>query len=86
MNIALDYDGTYNRDLKLWDEFIFNAVNRGHDIRIVTFRHADFPIEDNPGIPVLYTNGKPKREYCVEVDFFVDIWIDDMPELIYDPN
>ena len=47
MNIALDYDGTYNRDLKLWDEFIFNAVERGHDIRIVTFRHADFPIEDN---------------------------------------
>lgn len=88
MNIALDYDDTYTRDPALWDSFLNAALNRGHDVRFVTFRNAegnnaDIDYSSNTQmIPVLYTGGQRKRKYCYEQGFMVHVWIDDMPEII----
>ncbi|CAB5221619.1 hypothetical protein UFOVP247_216, partial [uncultured Caudovirales phage] len=38
MNIALDFDDTYTRAPSLWNNFIADAKDKGHDIRIVTYR------------------------------------------------
>lgn len=89
MNIALDYDDTYTRDPELWDRFINNAVAHGHDIRIVTFRNGNGNNDDiaatiGDRIPVIFTGGISKRRFCYAVDFWVNVWIDDMPEIIVD--
>ena len=87
MNIALDFDDTYTRDPELWDQFIFNARARGHDIRIVTFRKSVMtdPALDNMGIPVIYTEYTQKRAFTNNMKWYVDVWIDDSPEFIVNP-
>jgi hypothetical protein len=88
MNIALDFDDTYTRDPTLWNKFIKDAKDRGHDIRIVTFRKKAMtdPALDWLGssIPVIFTEGNSKRSYCNRMGWFPDIWIDDSPEFIVD--
>lgn len=91
MRIALDFDDTFTRDPKLWLAFIYRALSRKHDIRVVTFRNKDGDNSDIAGImtgliPVLYTGGKRKRQYCYEQGFIVDVWIDDMPEVIVEDH
>ena len=46
MNIALDFDDTYTCDTTLWDGFIYDAIKRGHDIRIVTIRKKEMEHPD----------------------------------------
>jgi hypothetical protein len=86
MKIALDFDDTYTRDPALWDVFILNAQQRGHDIRIVTFRKTTMrdPVLDalSRKMPVIYTGYQQKRPYCNAHDFVVDVWIDDTPDFI----
>lgn len=86
MNIALDFDDTYTRDPAFWDKFIADAKERGHDIRIVTFRKSTMtdPALDYlaRSIPVIFTEYTQKREWCNRVGFIVDVWIDDSPEFI----
>lgn len=86
MNIALDFDDTYTRDPAFWDKFIADAKERGHDIRIVTFRKSTMtdPALDYlaRSIPVIFTEYIQKRAFCNHVGFMVDVWIDDSPEFI----
>jgi hypothetical protein len=87
MRIALDYDDTYTRDPPLWDSFIDQSLAHGHDIRIVTFRSDNMNNEDieesiGDSIPVIYTGGQRKRVHCYTLGFMVQVWIDDMPEII----
>ena len=42
MKIALDYDDTYTQDPELWLRFVKDALERNHDVRVVTMR---FPFE-----------------------------------------
>lgn len=86
MNIALDFDDTYTRDPILWDKFIDDALERGHDIRIVTFRRSDMR---DPAInwielkiPVIFTSFQQKRQFTDSIGWRPDIWIDDTPEYI----
>jgi hypothetical protein len=88
VNIALDFDDTYTRDPTLWNKFIEDAKDRGHDIRVVTFRKR---VMEDPAInylalsiPVIYTEGNSKRSFCNKIGWIVDIWIDDSPEFIVD--
>ena len=88
MKIALDFDDTYTRDPLLWDRFIRDALNNGHDIRIVTFRKKTMT---DPAlgqlstlIPIIYTGFEQKRSFCNKEGFIVDVWIDDSPEFIVD--
>lgn len=87
MNIALDFDDTYTRDPELWDQFIFTARARGHDIRVVTFRKTTMRDRalDNIGIPVIYTGYQQKRQFTNKMGWIVDVWIDDSPEFIVNP-
>lgn len=86
MNIALDFDDTYTRDPGFWNDFINRAKDRGHDIRIVTFRKG---VMTDPAldylartIPVIYTEYTPKRKFTNNLGWIVDVWIDDSPEFI----
>jgi hypothetical protein len=86
MNIALDFDDTYTRDPIFWDQFIQMSMDRGHDIRIVTFRKSTMtdPALDwlAKQIPVIFTEYQQKRSFCDKYGFLVDVWIDDSPEFI----
>lgn len=86
MNIALDFDDTYTRDPIFWDQFIQMSLQRGHDIRIVTFRKSTMtdPQLDwlAQQIPVIFTEYHQKRAFCNHYGFMVDVWIDDSPEFI----
>lgn len=90
MNIALDFDDTYTCDTTLWDGFIYDAIKRGHDIRIVTFRKRSMtdPALDwlSQTLPVIFTEYEQKRAFTNNMGWFVDIWIDDSPEYIVDQS
>jgi hypothetical protein len=89
VNIALDFDDTYTRDPAMWDAFIAMVKDRGHDIRIVTFRKSTMrdPALDwlSQYIPVIYTEYTQKRQFTNKMGWMVDVWIDDSPEFIVNP-
>lgn len=86
MNISLDFDDTYTADPNMWNEFIGMCLDRGHDIRIVTFRKTNMtdPALDwlASKIPVIYTGFEQKRSFTENMGWKVDVWIDDSPEFI----
>ena len=88
MIIAIDFDGTFDRDPPLWVHFIQMATHvAGHRVVMITGRHKSQPVTGVSGLPirVLYTAGEPKRLVAESVGLKVDIWIDDEPEKI-DPD
>jgi hypothetical protein len=87
MKIALDYDGTYDKAPELWDRFIEDALDLGHDVRIVTHRHHELDNIDDmipEDIIIIYTDGVAKKWYCEHRhDLWTpDVWIDDRPKSI----
>lgn len=91
MNIGVDFDDTITADPVLFHAFIDLAIQRGHDVRIVTCRGEAFglqPVYDfaatfSPELKVIYTTGREKHDYCVKYhDFNVDVWIDDNPHWV----
>ena len=88
MNIALDYDGTYTRDPKMWDGFISMCKWHGHKIFICTCRGPN-PQENQDmvvpaGIECYFTNGQSKAPFMERQGITVHVWIDDMPDMITD--
>lgn len=92
MKISIDYDDTYTRDPKLWDQFATNAISRGHQVYCVSARgtqHMDEPkrsIGQIIGPENCFGTGlQPKREFMWRVhNIYIDVWIDDQPEMIVD--
>jgi hypothetical protein len=89
MKIALDWDDTFTRDPVLWARFVVNARERGHDIRIVTYRqkeHIDDILYELDAfkltVAVMATGHVQKRLFCEQHDWMPDVWIDDSPEFI----
>jgi hypothetical protein len=76
MKIAIDYDGTYTMDPKLWDWFITQATLRGHEVKIVTMRRPGEVVK-NPPCEVVYTSRTAKIN-----SYRADIWIDDQPHMV----
>lgn len=86
MKIALDFDGTFTADPQLWLTFIIAAEDAGHEVRIVTMRCA---VKDginwmavgftDPPAKVVWCDGHAKREWCRQIGWEPDIWIDDDP-------
>lgn len=74
MKIALDYDDTYTADPELWDAFINLAIERGHDVTVVTKRFPEREIEGIT-IPIIYTSKTKKIDKMPAGT----IWIDDQP-------
>jgi hypothetical protein len=85
MNIALDYDDTYTRDRKFWEEFISLCKTHGHKITCITKRGKDNQGETctDISIPVVYSNRMAKAHYCAHNQIPVDIWIDDSPQNLF---
>lgn len=90
MRIALDYDGTYTCDPALWDLFIQNAQQRGHEVVVVTMRSVAECTELLEGmlrrnqleLKVFMTNRKAKAPFMDGLGLHVDVWIDDMPHFV----
>ncbi len=85
INFALDYDGTASEDVPLWTGFIEQCKKRGHNVFIVTARspHELSDIETNyPGTEIIPCSGKYKNNVCQENAISIDVWIDDMPQII----
>lgn len=90
MTIAIDYDGTYTADRKMFSDIIRLMYSFGHTPIIVTMRHEHE--EDNflnnirsrmcGGINVYYTGRKAKKPFMKKIGIIPDIWIDDNPEWI----
>jgi hypothetical protein len=90
MKISIDYDDTYTKDPLLWNWFAKEAMERGHQVYCVSARgeqHMEDP-RNTLGLVVgaencFGTGLRPKREFMLQVHKIkIDIWIDDMPEMI----
>lgn len=91
--IALDFDRTFTADIDMWRYLIWLFVYRGHKVYLVTGRH-DTP--ENKALvyetvgeawvvllkDCVFCNHQPKRDVCLAAGIVIDIWIDDLPELI----
>lgn len=88
MTIALDFDDTLTADPEFWWTFAALAEAHGHRVVIVTYRlkSGEFAPEVDRVVqgrlPVVWTERQPKRPAADAAGYEVDIWIDDMPELI----
>lgn len=83
MLIALDYDGTYTADPRLWDAFIEAARLRMHEVHIVTMRHESEPVTVGAYVDrIHYTDRKAKRPFMEAKGLRVQVWIDDRPEFV----
>ena len=85
MNIALDYDGTYTLDEPFWNEFVYRAIEDGHEVSMVTMRYnnEDERVEPPHDIQIIYTERKAKRQAMDRLGIKIDVWIDDRPEWIF---
>lgn len=87
MIISMDYDNTWTRDPEGWAAIVLLLRNLGHTVYGVTLR---FPHEDEHMDPkyfnacekVFFTSNGEKDPYMQGQGILVDVWIDDMPELI----
>ena len=88
MKIALDYDGTYTCDPKMWLMFIATCKQRNHEVKIVTMRYPHeitsmdrALLETN--IDIIFTSRNAKKPFALSKGFNPDVWIDDMPEFLF---
>lgn len=94
MNISLDYDDTYTKDKRMWNNIIELMKNAGHRVYVVTMRSDEFQDEWLDVLTdleflvdgVYFTAGKQKRKFMEDLNIFIDVWIDDMPEAIVNSN
>ena len=91
LTFAVDYDGTFSRDPIAFKKIIRGLLADGHEVRIVTGRTREHPIEDRHldrlvGVPIHYAGPVYKRAYMNAIGVRVDIWIDDDPGSIAPGN
>lgn len=90
MKIGLDFDNTYTRDPEAWNTFIRYFTGRGHTVYCVTYRYQSEWTEVLATIGEVighdrcfFTGGRAKHPYMIDQGIYIDVWIDDMPQLIY---
>lgn len=86
LTFGLDYDDTFTADPDLWRQFISTAQARGHQVVCVTARRTppDFGREPRlpDSVPVVCAGQAYKQHAAAKAGHHINIWIDDMPELI----
>jgi len=90
MNIAIDFDGTFDRDTVAWGAVVQVLQESGHQLFMVTGRNNDDKElvrqwAECSGISrgrVICTNGEAKRWHCEHRGLKIDVWIDDDPSSI----
>lgn len=93
MNISLDFDETYTRDVEFWNKFIALAKQHNHNIYCVTLRspHQSQEVLDSIGKYIgiencHFTSMGAKKPHMWTENIRIDVWIDDMPTLIEDQS
>jgi hypothetical protein len=91
--ICIDYHHTYELDPKLWNCIINLFWLRKNDVICVSRDHKGHEEEilDNIGKVigkknVYFTQGLSKEDFCKQNDLKVDVWIDDNPKHILQPD
>jgi hypothetical protein len=88
VKFALDYDGTYTNDPLLWRLFVQNALERGHEVYIVTMRYPSECASIDPwfgrmGVKIIATSRGAKRVITEALGIEIHVWIDDNPEAVH---
>lgn len=88
-DVGLDYDDTYTAAPGPFGEMVRAMQREGHRVYFVTYRGADefgpvIKVADMLGIAAVATDGAPKMRTMDNLGVSIDIWIDDMPELIFE--
>ena len=84
MNLSLDYDNTYTRDPKFWNDFITIAKMNGHNVYCVTMRYLEEghdvvnDLKDRVD-GIYFTSRMAKEKFMYDAGISIDVWIDDMP-------
>jgi hypothetical protein len=92
MIIAIDYDGTYAAAPELWDQVIKLFQEAKHTVICVTGRSDEgvmgTPVKESIGklCPVIFAGGVWKNVAAENRGYKVNVWIDDMPSMIYRPD
>lgn len=91
MIIALDFDDTFTSLPKEFAAFVHLAQDAGHEVYCVTARKKSFENEreireafafHNLSLPIIFCNEYLKRETMEKLGIYVDVWIDDSPNMI----
>lgn len=85
INFGLDFDGTVSEDPELFRQFVTLALLRGHFVYVTTARHVSDTEEIEaalPGIEIIASGGQPKKWAADQAGVSIDVWIDDMPQVI----
>lgn len=89
MNISIDFDDTYTRDPGFWNLVIAHAITRNHTVYCVTARANpnDEQVLGSIGKLIgkdncFFTAMQGKRAYMHANKINIDVWIDDMPDMI----
>lgn len=91
MIIAIDFDNTFTADPEAWREVILMMQAKGHKFVCVTGR-SDDEMGDQVRkaidglIPIVFAGSRWKREAAKRSGWDVDVWIDDMPEMVGQQN
>jgi hypothetical protein len=85
--LAIDYDDTYTRAPRFWDEFLVLLRTYGHHAICVTARHGNQSEQVSAALTgkvdaILYSEGRSKRLTAEAHGFYPSIWVDDQPSLI----
>jgi hypothetical protein len=84
MNIGLDYDETYTRDMATWDKVIALFREAGHKVYLVTWRNEGMMKEVYKNLEgkvdgFFATDLQAKKEYTEKRKVLIDVWCDDYP-------
>ena len=84
--IAIDIDGTWDQDPKLFTLFVFTARLFKHKIYFVTGA-KELTLEKQHRLDlrhefIYYTKGAPKAAFMTHQGIHIDIWIDNDPASI----
>jgi hypothetical protein len=83
---AIDYDGTWTSDPEAFRAFASLLRRRGHTVIIVTSRatgEAEVERECRPYVDGIVLAGRAWKRHAAEnAGYKVNVWIDDMPEMI----
>lgn len=90
MIIAIDYDGTYAADPNCFNEVIKLFQEAGHTVICVTGRPEIMGLEVKASIgqliPIVFAGPEWKADAALKQGYKVDIWIDDVPNMIAPQN
>lgn len=90
MIFGIDYDGTFSKDPDFFHDLITLMDEYRHQAIIVTQRSSEQDRKEvekqvNGKIPIIFAGEKWKSETVKEEGYKIDIWIDDMPQGIFEP-